>query len=253
MTSLKEIKTDKLVTNIYEGREELGKAAAEDMIEIIKNLMKQKEKLRIIFAAAPSQNEFLNEMLNSDIDWNKIEAFHMDEYIGLPKNAPQTFGHYLRESIFDKVNFSNINYIDPSNNPEEECERYTALLKEAPIDIVFMGIGENGHIAFNDPPVADFEDEKFVKVVELDEPCRVQQVNDGCFPKFEDVPKTAFTLTVPALMSADYLSVCVPGITKAVAVKNTLKGEISTKCPATILRTHKQAKLYIDTDSASLL
>ncbi|MFA8342487.1 MAG: glucosamine-6-phosphate deaminase [Rhodothermaceae bacterium] len=253
MTSLKEIKTDKLVTNIYEGREELGKAAAEDMIEIIKNLMKQKEKLRIVFAAAPSQNEFLNEMLSSDIDWNKIEAFHMDEYIGLPKNAPQTFGHYLRENIFDKVDFSNINYIDPSNNPEEECERYAALLKEAPIDIVFMGIGENGHIAFNDPPVADFEDEKFVKVVELDEPCRVQQVNDGCFPKFEDVPKTAFTLTVPALMSADYLSVCVPGITKAVAVKNTLKGEISTKCPATILRTHKQAKLYIDTDSASLL
>ncbi len=254
MKPVKELKVDKLITFVFENRNQLGLAAAEDSINHIKTLLAEKERVRIVFAAAPSQNEFLAELEKADIDWSRIDAFHMDEYIGLPSGAPQTFGRYLNEHIFEKVPFGSVNIIDPSNEGAQgECYRYTKRLKKSVIDIVFMGIGENGHIAFNDPPVADFNDPEFVKVVELDEPCRIQQVNDGCFPSLENVPKTAITLTVPALMSAGYLSVCVPGKTKASAVKSTLTSEISTACPATILRTHQQVKLYIDQDSASLL
>ncbi|KUO60206.1 glucosamine-6-phosphate deaminase [bacterium BRH_c32] len=244
---------EKLDVNIYPSREEMGKAAADYSAEIIKKILSGKESLRAVFAAAPSQNEFLeNLLLRDDIEWNRIHAFHMDEYSGISPNSPQSFANWLKKKIFSKKPFASVSYIDTfQKNAEEVCSGYEKLLKEAPIDIVFMGIGENGHIAFNDPPVADFNDPKWVKTVELEEKCKVQQVFDGCFPTVADVPNDAITLTIPALLSADYLSVVVPGSRKAEAVKNTLEGEISISCPASILRTHKNAKMFLDFDASN--
>ena len=240
---------------IYENRSELGKKSAENVARIINDLLKSKEEIRIIFAAAPSQNEFLSELIKeTTIDWSRIVAFHMDEYIGLPVDSNELFRKYLNDHIFSKVNFREVHLINPlAKNPLAECKRYEALVKEKPVDIVCMGIGENGHIAFNDPPVADFNDPRFVKIVELEEKCKAQQVNDAGFKTIDEVPPTAFTLTVPALLSGGYLNVVVPGIRKAEAVRDTLKGEISTKCPASILRNHTNAVLYLDVDSASLI
>ncbi len=248
-------KKDKLVVEIYENRDLMGQAAAKDIAECIKNLLKHKETINMIFAAAPSQNDVLASLVNDkSIEWNRINAFHMDEYIGLDKNAPQGFGNFLKEHIFGLVPFKSINYIDiTATDPEKEAERYGKLLLEYPTDIVVMGIGENGHIAFNDPDVADFNDPKVVKPVALDNICRQQQVNDGCFKQLSDVPTHAMTLTVPTLCKADYMFCIVPAATKANAVYNTINGEISEKCPATILRTQDNAKLYLDNLSSRLL
>ena len=209
----------------------------------------------MIFAAAPSQNEVLAALAyDKEIPWERVHAFHMDEYIGLSADAPQGFGNFLRAHIFGIAPFASVNYIDISaTDANAECARYAALLAEAPIDIVVMGIGENGHIAFNDPPVADFEDPRAVKPVALDEVCRQQQVNDGCFATLADVPKTAITLTVPTLLAGGALFCVVPAKTKACAVKNTLLGEIGEWCPATALRRHENAVLYLDGDSSALL
>lgn len=177
----------------------------------------------------------------------------MDEYIGLDKNAPQGFGNFLREHIFGLVPFKSVNYIDTTAEPEKEAERYGTLLEKNPTDVVILGIGENGHIAFNDPPVADFNDEKIVKSVKLDEVCRQQQVNDGCFKSISEVPTYALTLTVPTLMSAARLFCIVPAQTKAKAVYETLNGTVDEHCPASILRMKKNAVLYLDDKSSALL
>lgn len=168
-------------------------------------------------------------------------------------DAPQGFANFLRRALFDKLPFGSVNCIDSTADPEEEVERYAALLSENPCDIVVLGIGENGHLAFNDPGVAYFEDPKAVKIVGLDEVCRMQQVHDGCFAAIEQVPHAAITLTIPTLFAAKKAFCIVPGPTKAEAVKNTLKGDISEKCPASILRRHPHAALYLDKDSAGLL
>jgi len=251
MSVLKEFKVDKLNVQVYASRKEMGEAAARIVRKKISDMLKEKETINMIFAAAPSQNEFLANLIEaSEIEWSRINAFHMDEYIGISPKSPQSFGYFLRTNLFDLVNFKEIYYISP-NNPENEAKRYAELLKKYPPDIVCLGIGENGHLAFNDPPVADFEDPELVKIVELDDACIQQQVNDGCFETISDVPKTAITLTIPALMSAKFMCCVVPGITKANAVKKTLTGEISTNCPASILRTHDNAVLYLDEDSFS--
>jgi glucosamine-6-phosphate deaminase len=178
----------------------------------------------------------------------------MDEYLGLPAGAPELFSSFLREKIFDRMPFASVNCIDGSKvNFEAECTRYSALIKKHPIDIVFMGIGENTHIAFNDPHVANFNDPEQVKTVQLDLACRQQQVNDGCFDTLNDVPQYALTLTVPALTSAPYLFCMVPGINKAVAVKLTLEQPVSEQHPSTILKTHNSAVLFVDRDSFSLV
>ena len=248
-------KKDLLTVNIYDSRSEMGKAAGADIKACILSLLEKKETINMIFAAAPSQNEVLESLAtDKEIPWNRVNAFHMDEYIGLSKDAPQGFGNFLKAHIFGLADFKSVNYIDISApDADAECARYSALLKEYPTDIVVMGIGENGHIAFNDPPVADFNDEKAVKPVALDEICRNQQVNDGCFAKIDDVPKTAITLTVPTLFAGDHLFCIVPAKTKANAVYATVNGEIGEHCPATILRRHESAILYLDNDSSSLL
>lgn len=252
---MKTLKKDLLTVNIYSTRDEMGKAAASDVKACILSLLEKKETINMIFAAAPSQNEVLAALANdSEIPWNRVNAFHMDEYIGLPADAPQGFGNFLKDHIFRIANFKSVNYINISApDAEEECRRYSELLAKYPTDIVVMGIGENGHIAFNDPPVADFNDPKAVKPVQLDEICRNQQVNDGCFAHIDQVPKTAITLTVPTLTSGDHLFCIVPAATKAKAVKATVCGEIGEHCPATALRRHKSAVLYLDGDSSSLL
>lgn len=252
---MKTLKKDLLTVNIYSTRDEMGKAAASDVKACILSLLEKKETINMIFAAAPSQNEVLAALANdSEIPWNRVNAFHMDEYIGLPADAPQGFGNFLKDHIFGIANFKSVNYINISApDAEEECRRYSELLAKYPTDIVVMGIGENGHIAFNDPPVADFNDPKAVKPVQLDEICRNQQVNDGCFAHIDQVPKTAITLTVPTLTSGDHLFCIVPAATKAKAVKAIVCGEIGEHCPATALRRHKSAVLYLDGDSSSLL
>ena len=252
---MKTWKKDLLTVNAYETRAEMGTSAAADIKAKILALLQTKETINMIFAAAPSQNEVLASLaLDQEIPWERVNAFHMDEYIGLSADAPQGFGNFLKEHIFGLAPFKSVNYIDISaKDPDKECERYAALLAEYPTDIVVMGIGENGHIAFNDPPVADFADTKAVKPVLLDEICRNQQVNDGCFATIDDVPKYAITLTVPTLFAGDYLFCIVPAATKANAVKATLCGEIGETCPATILRRHKNAILYLDGDSSALV
>ena len=252
---MKTWKKDLLTVNAYETRAEMGASAAADIKAKILALLQTKETINMIFAAAPSQNEVLASLaLDREIPWERVNAFHMDEYIGLSADAPQGFGNFLKEHIFGLAPFKSVNYIDISaKDPDKECERYAAILAEYPTDIVVMGIGENGHIAFNDPPVADFNDKKAVKPVLLDEICRNQQVNDGCFATIDDVPKYAITLTVPTLFAGNYLFCIVPAATKANAVKATLCDEIGEACPATILRRHKNAILYLDGDSSALV
>jgi glucosamine-6-phosphate deaminase len=235
----------------YGTREEMGEAAAKDAAQRIRNIIKKKGSVNAVFAAAPSQNEFLASLTGQDIDWSRVQAFHMDEYIGLDKDAPQGFGNFLREAIFGKVKFANVNYLNgQTEDPAGECRRYSKLLEQNPIDIIFLGIGENGHLAFNDPAVADFNDPYLVKVVELDSICRNQQVNDGCFEKLDDVPKSALTLTMSLIMSVPEAIAVVPTGFKKEAVTKTATGEISTACPASILRKHNNAAVYLDRESA---
>lgn len=246
-------KIDNLKVDVYEDRKAMGARAASAVAERLKILLSSGENVRMIFAAAPSQNELLYELASTPgIDWSRVTAFHMDEYIGLKAGAPQSFGIFLKDRIFGKAQFGKVHYI--SSNPDDiyqECERYSELLAAAPIDIVCLGIGENGHIAFNDPDVADFNDPKRVKIVDLDQRSRQQQVNDGCFSSIAEVPGQAVTLTIPALISSHYMYAVVPGKTKADAVRRTIKGEINTACPASILRRHENATLFLDGDSAS--
>ena len=252
---MKSFQTEELQVKIFDTREEMGRVSAAEFAEAVKTLLAQKEFVRIIFAAAPSQNDFLAAVVaDKSIDFSRVDAFHMDEYIGLDRNAPQGFGNFLRDRIFALRKFHSVHYLDGQNpDPEAACSSYAALLNEKPIDIVCMGIGENGHIAFNDPPVADFNDPKTVKVVKLDEVCRMQQVHDGCFAKIEDVPTHAMSLTVPTLMAPKYRFCVVPASTKAKAAKALLNDPIGEHCPCTILRKTPGSFLYLDADSSALL
>lgn len=251
---LNTIKKDNLTVKVYDTRAGMGKGAAEEAVGYLKNLLAVKDEVYAVFAAAPSQNEFLAELAAAPgIDWGRVHALHMDEYIGLAADAPQGFGNFLKRAIFDKVNFASVHYIGTDREPDQACADYEKILAEHKIDIVFMGIGENGHIAFNDPHVADFNDPKPIKKVDLDIKCRQQQVHDGCFASLDQVPEYALTLTIPTLVSADRIFCIVPAATKAEAVKATVTGEISESCPASVLRRHPNATLYLDSDSSSLL
>ncbi len=252
---LKQKKKDMLIIRQYDSRKSMGNAAALETERLIIDCLKVKQEINMIFAAAPSQNEFLSKLVTSkNIQWSRINAFHMDEYVGIKKDAPQSFVNFLNRKLFHLVPFKNVYLLDSQpQSIDEECGRYEKLLRENKVDIVCLGIGENGHIAFNDPHVALFNDEKLVKKVDLDNKCRMQQVNDGCFQSLEQVPRYAITLTIPALMSASYLICVVPSLNKAKAVRDTVCGEISQTCPASIMRRHESAVLFLDQDSAKLL
>jgi len=246
---------ENLKVRIYEDRSAMGAAAAEDVAGKINELLADREFINIIFAAAPSQNEFLYFLSQrQDLPWERVNAFHMDEYIGLETGSAQQFGNFLKERLFDKVPFHAIYYIN-GNAPDikDECDRYSALLTQNPADIVCMGIGVNTHLAFNDLPVADFDDPQLVKKVELDEVCRQQQVDDACFDDLTKVPIAAITLTIPALMQAGYLYCIVPGVRKSKAIYHTLNSEVNEKHPSTILRKHVNATLYLDLHSSSAI
>ncbi len=241
-----------LPVKIFETREEMGCVAAVDAAKIINKAISENGVANVVFAAAPSQDDLLENLLKQDIDWSKVRAFHQDEYIGIDDKEPAGFGNFLNRAIFDKVNFKEKHYLlCEADKAEEKCQEYTKLLKEYPIDLILLGIGENGHLAFNDPAVADFEDPKMIKVVELDDVCRQQQVNDGCFATLNDVPKQAMSLTMSFIMSVPHAVCVVPTIRKADAVYNALMGPVTTACPASILRNHEDAVLYLDKDSAS--
>lgn len=245
-------KQEELTVKVYPSIQQMGENAATEVANKIGELLKQKAEINMIFAAAPSQNEFLKNLIrNKQIDWTRINAFHMDEYIGIRPDAPQSFGNFLRQRIFDQVPFKNVYYLNGrAEDLDKECNRYSDLLAHHPVDIVCLGIGENGHIAFNDPDVADFDDPKSVKVVQLDPICRQQQVNEKCFESFDLVPAEALTLTIPALLKADWMFCIVPFKNKANAVYMTLYGEISEKCPASILRKKENSCLYLEPESA---
>jgi len=240
---------------VFPDRRAMGSAAAQAARQALNEILAGTSAARVVFAAAPSQVEFLASLVNMrDISWQRVVGFHMDEYFGLTPDAPQSFGNFLRIHVFGHLPFGRVEYMDSTTrDPDAECRRYASLVKQAPIDIVFMGIGENGHIAFNDPPVADFNDRLTVKIAELDERCRQQQVNDGCFPTIDAVPRRAMTLTIPALLSASKIIVVVPGPQKAQAVHDALRGPITTACPASVLRRHPDVQMFLDVHSASQL
>ena len=241
---------DRLSVKVYDTRRNMGVAAAADVAACMKKILAEKDCIYMIFAAAPSQNEMLEALITEPgIEWNRVHALHMDEYVNLPSDAPQGFGNFLRRALFDKVPFASVNLIGTDADSEATCRRYNSILSEHSVDIVCMGIGENGHIAFNDPHVADMNDPALVKKVSLDEVCRMQQVHDGCFPTIDDVPTHAFTLTIPSLTHAKHLFCSVPAATKAWAVERTVNGEIGEHCPATAMRHHDHAVMYVDPDS----
>jgi glucosamine-6-phosphate deaminase len=251
---MREFRKDKLLIKVFGTRNELGTSAADAFEKNLQLILEEKLEANIIFAAAPSQNEFLSEIVSRELPWNKINAFHMDEYVGLPEDAPQSFANFLRQRLFNKVPFKSVHYLNGnSKDIKYECIRYADLLLKYPADMVCLGIGENTHLAFNDPHVADFFDKEVVKLVELDEDCRKQQVNDGCFKTLDEVPKHAMTVTIPALLKARFINAVVPGQQKARAVYHTLHNAITEKYPSTILRKHNNVTLYIDEQSGSLL
>jgi glucosamine-6-phosphate deaminase len=250
-----EFAVEQLQVRLFSKRSEMGQAAAQTVAERMREVLRAREAFSMVFASAPSQNEFLEELSQSPgIGWSHVTAFHLDEYVGLSGEASESFGNFLRARLFDKVHPGTVYYLNGmATDLEGECKRYAGLLKEHPLDIACIGIGENGHLAFNDPPFADFQDPWTVKVVELDPVSRQQQIRDGCFESLEEVPKKAITLTIPAILSAKFIYCIVPASSKAEAVKRTLEGPISPSCPASVLRTHPEAVLFLDTGSAQLL
>jgi glucosamine-6-phosphate deaminase len=241
---------ERLRVHSFATREAMGAQAAQDIAAAIRARLTDAAGVRMIFAAAPSQSDMIEALIvEPDIDWRRVTAFHMDEYIGLPAGAPQRFAVWLRERLFGRVPFGAVHPILPDGDPQAVAARYAELLDAAPIDIVCLGIGVNGHIAFNDPPVADFADPHDVKIVALDDVCRQQQVDDGCFPDLGSVPERALTLTIPRLLRADRLFCVVPGAHKRAAVGGALHGPVATDCPASILRRHPDCSLYLDAES----
>ena len=247
---------DSLKVLVFEDRPAAGQAAASAVALAIASRRAAVGRANVVFAAAPSQNEFLDALAaDGSVDWSRVHAYHMDEYLGLGPDHPASFRRYLREHLFDRVGSaaSNLHLIpgEDAGRPTRTCLEYETALLAAPTDVVCAGIGENGHLAFNDPPVADFLDPVLVKVVRLDQACREQQLHDGCFATIDKVPTHAFTLTVPALLSAPVVSVVVPGPRKAAAVRAALRGPIGEACPASALRRHAGATLYLDRESAA--
>ncbi len=239
-----------LNVNVFPTRGEMGLAAGRDIEARVAGLLKVKDEVRMVFAAAPSQNEMLDYLALSEIiDWGRVTAFHMDEYIGLNGGAAQLFSKYLQSRLFDRVRMKNVHILNGSADTAYESVRYAALISESPLDVICLGIGENGHIAFNDPPVADFNDPLIVKEVALDRSCRMQQVNEGCFANLEEVPEKALTLTIPVIFGASHLFCVVPGSSKREAVYNTINGPVTPACPASVLQKHPDCSFYFDRDS----
>jgi glucosamine-6-phosphate deaminase len=245
-----------LRTEVLADRPSIGVAAAAYAADRLRRILETGDRARVIFAAAASQNELLEGLAVADgIDWARVDAFHLDEYVGLEPGHPRSFGTWLDEHIWSKVQPGRVERLDgaaaAADGPDVECERYGALIADGGLDLALIGVGENGHLAFNDPHVADFADPLVVKPVEIDEMSRRQQVRDGAFPSLDEVPRLAMTVTMSAILGSRAISVVVPGIQKAPAVARMLEGPIETACPASALRGHPDAVLFVDTDAYS--
>jgi glucosamine-6-phosphate deaminase len=246
---------DALSVRVYKSQPDLASDVTRLVEDYLVEVLQRQGSAAVILATGNSQIQFLENLVHSGrVDWSKITLFHMDEYLGMDGNHKASFRRYMRERVESKLKPKTFHYIQGETLlPFDECERYTRLLEAQPIDLCCLGIGENGHLAFNDPPVANFEDRWKIKLVRLDDPCKMQQVREGHFPNLESVPLYAFSLTIPALCSAKKMICVSPEKRKAVAVKAALQGPISTACPASILRRQPHATLLIDEDSAALL
>lgn len=248
-------RADLLNVYVYESRSKMGAAAAHIVATEIRELIEARDRAVGIFASAPSQNEFLAALVETPgIAWARVTGFHLDEYLGMDDKAPQSFRRFLIDRLVSKVKLNEFHGLQGEHaDGAAESKRYSALLAAHPPDFAVLGIGENGHLAFIDPPFCDFNDPQAVKVVELDEICRAQQVNDGAFATIDDVPRRALSLTIPTLMARPRLFAIAPGPAKRQAIKGAVEGPIATTCPASILRRHPDAQLFIDRESAALL
>lgn len=253
--SVRAFKEDALNICVYKTLDDLATDAANEAHAIFKRALSEKGSAAAILATGNSQIQFLKKLVAMPgIDWSKVTLFHMDEYLGIPSDHKASFQKYMKERVESLVHPKVFNYIRGDVDlPLDECERYSKLLQAQPIDLCCLGVGENGHIAFNDPPVARFDEKHLIKLVKLDDACKMQQVKEGHFPNLEAVYPYAFTLTIPALCSAKKMICIAPEKRKALPVKNMLQGPISTNCPASILRRQPHCTLLLDEDSASLL
>jgi glucosamine-6-phosphate deaminase len=233
-------------------KQALGQAAADYVATTVQSAIERQGHARVIFATGASQYEFLDALVQLDtVDWSKVTAFHLDEYIGIPVDHPASFRRYLKERLFGRLTFGAVHLLDGmASDLEATCRAYGALLAEHPVDLACIGIGENAHLAFNDPP-ADFETDALVHVVTLDDACRRQQVGEGHFASVADVPQQALSLSIPAILRARSISCAVPDARKAAAVRCALEGPVVPDCPASALRTHADCHLFLDEQSAS--
>jgi len=237
---------------ISETRQILGKKAAQMGAKLIRKAILNKGKANIIVATGASQFDMFNELVKENIDWSVVTAFHLDEYIGISELHPASFRKYLKERFADIVSPKEFNYVNGNTDPYEECIRLGKLISKHPIDVAFVGIGENSHLAFNDPP-ADFKTKDAYLVVTLNEACRRQQMGEGWFPKINDVPEKAISMSINQIMKSKAIICTVPDLRKAEAVKKTVEGSISPLIPASIMRKHEAVWLFLDKDSASML
>jgi len=243
-----------IISEVYADKNGLGQAAAALVAARLREAIAKKGHARAIFATGASQYEFLAALVKAEgVDWTKVTGFHLDEYLGMSDQHPASFRRYLRERLFGLLPFAAVHLLNGNaSDAEAECRRYSALLAAGEIDIACIGIGENGHLAFNDPP-ADFNSPNLVNVVNLDQACRQQQVGEGHFPTLDSVPKQALSLSIPAILRAKTISCVVPDLRKAKAVKCSVEGPLTPQCPGSVLRKHADVHLYLDRDSASLL
>lgn len=253
--ALRTFRVDRAEVEVYPSKAEAGKAAARRASTLLKTAISKDGHARLIMATGNSQEDLIASLAEvRDLDWSRLEVFHMDEYINLPETHRGCLKRWMNSHFVEVVHPGKVNYLDGNaSSLDAECRRYEQALRAAPITLCMLGIGENGHIAFNDPHVADFQDPLAIKRVSLDERCRRHQAGEGHFADFASVPSEAVTLTCPMLMSAENLICCVPESRKAEAVRNALEGPASTRCPGSVVRTHPRANIYLDADSASLL
>ncbi len=246
---------DELMVQIFNSEAEMAQEVAEIVQQYLQNLLQQQETAAILLATGNSQLRFLDALITlGGVDWSRITLFHLDEYLGIAADHSASFRRYLRERVEKRVNPQQFHYIaGDALQPLVECDRYTKLLQAQPIDLCCLGVGENGHLAFNDPAVANFHDPDTVKLVKLDTVNRQQQVNTGHFTNIENVPQYAFTVTIPLICTAKKIICLAPELRKAKVVKQMLQGAITTDCPVSILRQQPQATLFLDVHSASLL
>jgi len=242
-----------VVIKCFKDKNDLAKAAAEEAASILRHAIRDKGRARLIAATGAAQFEFL-EILTSlpGVDWSKVEMFHLDEYIGLPASHPASFCRFLQERLIQKTGIQHYFLLHGEKDPADVIRRAGDALKSAPIDVAFVGIGENGHLAFNDPP-ADFDTEAPYIIVTLDDACRRQQLGEGWFPSIDDVPESAISMSIQQILKARKIICIVPDARKASAVKACIEGDISPLAPASMLRTHPDTTIYLDSNSAALL